>query len=178
MADKKLFFSFLRDKHTFRQCPQPRKGRAEGCKSSHNTLLHGAVRVFPTKQSTCSNSIQPSGNIGQSKATSSQLQSNKTTTMSSVTDVKGLLQVTELQLVNSYGLDTMALVFYDTACSNSWVADSLADRLDLHGKALRPTVKGFNTEKVVDTRVVEVTVKPRRHQDFESFTINSFLKSA
>ena len=89
VADNKLCFSCLRDKHEFRQCPQPRKCQAEGCNSSHNTLLHGAERVFPTKQSTNSNSIQPSGNIGRSKATSSQLQPNKTTTMSPVTDVKG-----------------------------------------------------------------------------------------
>ena len=80
VEDNKLCFSCLRDKHTFRQCPQPRKCRAEGCNSSHNTLLHGADRVFPTKQSTNSNNIQPSGNIGQSKATPSQLQPKKTTT--------------------------------------------------------------------------------------------------
>ena len=140
--------------------------------------MHGADRVFPTKQSTNPNTIQSSGNTGQSKATSSQLHPNKTTTMSSVTDVKGLLQVTELQLVNSSGLDTKALVLCDTACSNSWVAGSLADRLGLHGKALKLTVKGINTEEVVDTRVVEVTVKPREQQDFEPFTVNPFVKES
>ena len=98
--------------------------------------------------------------------------------MSSVTDVKGLLQVTELQLFNSSGLDTKALVLCDTACSNSCVAGSLADRLGLHGKALKLTVKGINTEEVVDTRVVEVTVKPREHQDFEPFTVNPFVKES
>ena len=98
--------------------------------------------------------------------------------MSSVTDVKGLLQVTELQLVNLSGLDTKALVLCDTACSNSWVAVSFADRLGLHGKALKLTVKGIKTEEVVDTRVVEVTVKPREHQDFESFTIIPFVKAS
>ena len=175
VADNKPCFSCLRDKHTFRQCPQPRKCRAEGCNSSHNTLLHGADRVFSTKQSTISNRTQPSGNLGHSKAASSQLQPNKTPTMSSVTDVKGLLQVTELQLVNSSGLDTKALVLCDTACSNSWVAGSLADRLGLHGKELKLTVKGINTEEVVDTRVVEVTVKPREHQDFKPFTIDPFV---
>ena len=178
VADNKLCFSCLRDKHTFRQCPQPRKCRAEGCNSSHNSLLHGADRVFPTKQSTNPNTIQSSGNTGQSKATTSQLPSSRTTTMSSVTDVKGLLQVMELQLVNSSGLDTKALVLCDTACSNSWVAGSLADRLGLHGKAQKLTVKGINTEKVVDTRIVEVTVKPREHQNFELFTINPFVKES
>ena len=178
VADNKLRFSCLRDKHTFRQCPQPRKCRAEVCNSSHNTLLHGADRVFSTKKSTSPNTIQSSVNIGQSKATTSQQPSNKTTTMSSVTDVKGLLQVTELQLFSSSGLDTKALVLCDTACSNSWVAGSLADRLGLHGKALKLTVKGINTEEVVDTRIVEVTVKPREHQDFEPFTINPFVKES
>ena len=84
----------------------------------------------------------------------------------------------ELQLVNSSGLDTRALVFCDTASSNSWVAGSLADRLSLHGKALKLTVKGINTEEVVDTRIVEVSVKAREHQDFEQFTINPFLKES
>ena len=178
VGDNILCFSSLRNKHTFRQCPQPRKCRAEGCNSSHNTLLHGADRVFPTKQSTNSNTIQPFGHLGQSKATTSQQPANKTTIMSSVTDVKGLLQVTELQLLNSSGVDTKVLVSCDTACSNSCVASSLADRLVLHGKALKLTVKGINTEEVVDTRVVEVTVKSREHQDFEPFTINSFVKES
>ena len=76
--------------------------------SSHNTLLHGADRVFPSKLSTIPNTIQLSDNTGQSKATTSLQPPNKTTTMSSVTYVKGLLQVTELQLVNPSGLDTKA----------------------------------------------------------------------
>ena len=96
--------------------------------------------------------------------------------MQSVTDVKRLLQVTELHLVNSTGLDTKALVLCDTACSKSWVAGSLTDRLGLHGKAQKLTVKGNNTEEVVDTRVVEVTVKRKQYQDFEPITINPFVK--
>ena len=54
----------------------------------------------------------------------------------------------------------------------------LAYRLGLHGKALKLTVKCFNTEEVVDTRIVEVTVKPKEHQDFEPFTINPFVKES
>ena len=140
--------------------------------------MHGADRVFPTKQSTISNTTKPSGNTRQSKANTGEQSSNKTTTISSVTDVKGFLQVTELQLVNSSGVDTKALVLCDTACSNSWVAGSLADRLSLHGKAPNLTVKGINTEELVDTRVVEVTVKPREHQDFEPFIISPFVKES
>ena len=144
LVDNKLCFSCLQDKRTFRQCPQPKNCRAKGCNSSHNTLLHGAHRAFPTKRSTSPNNFHPSDNTGQSKATTSHQPSNKTTTMSSVTDGNGLLQETELQLFNSSGLDTKALVLCDT--SNSWVAGSLADRLDLHGKAQKLTVKGINFE--------------------------------
>ena len=61
--------------------------------------------------------------------------SSKTTIMPTVCNVKGLLQVTELHLPNSLGKDTKALVLCDTACSNSWVSNSLAKRLGLHGTA-------------------------------------------
>ena len=40
--------------------------------------------------------------------------------LSSVSDLKGLLQVTELKLTNSSGTSTTALVLCDTACCNSW----------------------------------------------------------
>ena len=90
--------------------------------------------------------------------------------MSSVTDVMGLLQVTELRL------ETKTLFLFDTACSNSWMTGSLADRFVLDGKALKLTVKGINTEEAVVTIIVEVTVKPREHTYFEPFTINPFVK--
>ena len=86
--------------------------------------------------------------------------------------------MTELQLVSSSGLDTKALVLCDTACSNSCLAGSFADRLGLHGKALKLTVYGINAEEVINSRVVEVTVKPKEHQDFEPFTVNPFVKES
>ena len=101
---------------------------------------------------------------------------SKTTTLSSVRNAKGLLHVTELQLTGSSGKDTTALVLCDTACSNSWVSNDLANGLGLHGKALKPTVKGINTEEVVDTKLVELSVKPRKHQAFEPFKVSSYVK--
>ena len=83
--------------------------------------------------------------------------------------------MTELQLFYSSGSDTKTLVLC-TACSNSWVSGSHPDRHGLHDKALMLTVKGINTEKVVDNRIIEVTVKPRENQDFETFTINPLVK--
>ena len=51
------------------------------------------------------------------------------------------------------------------------MTSSLAGRLGLHDK-----VKGNNTKILVDTRVVEVTVKTREHPEFEPFTIKPFVK--
>ena len=131
VAEAKLCFSGLRDKHMFRQCPSPRKCKKDGCNSSHNTLLHGAERVFPAKPSTNNNIDTSKLNAGTSRPSTGQQQPSKTTTLSSVTDVKGLLQVTELKVTNSSGTSTTALVLCDTARSNSWVSDSLAARLGL-----------------------------------------------
>ena len=158
----------------FRQCPNPRKCRKDGCNSSHKTLLHGAERVYPSKFPSSNNSNSNAG-ANQSKLFSVQ-SSSKTTTLSSVSNVKDLLQVTELQLTSSSGKDTTALVLCDTACSNSWTSNDLANRLGLHGKALKLTVKGINTKEVVDTKLVELIVTPRDNQAFEPFKVRPYVK--
>ena len=76
----------------FRQCPSPSKCRTDGCNSSQNTLLHGAERIFPAKPSTNNNINTSKSNAGTSWPSTGQQQPSKTTTLSSVTDVKGLLQ--------------------------------------------------------------------------------------
>ena len=160
----------------FRQCPSPRKRRKDGCNSSHNTLLHGAERVFPAKPSTNNNIDISKSNAGTGRLSTGLQQLRKTTTLSSVTDVKDLLQVTELKLTNSSDTSTTALVLCDTACSNSWVSDSLAARLGLQGTALKLTVKGINTEELIDTKVVQLTVTPHKDQDFEAFTVRPYVR--
>ena len=74
VAEAKLCFSCLRDKHLFRQCPSPRKCRKDGCNSSHNTLLHGAERVFPAKPSTNNNFDTSKSNAGTSRPSTGQQQ--------------------------------------------------------------------------------------------------------
>ena len=96
--------------------------------------------------------------------------------MASVSNVKGLLQVTELQLTSSSGKDTTALVLCDTACSNSRVSNDLANRLDLNGTALKLTVKDINSEEVVDNKLVELIVTPRNNQAFEPFKVSPYVK--
>ena len=58
------------------------------------------------------------------------------------------------------------------------MAGILADRLGLHCKALKLSVRGINTEEVIETRIVEVTVRPREHQDFKPFITNAFVKES
>ena len=176
VAEAKLCFSCLRDKHMFRQCPSPRKCRKSGCNSSHKNLLHGVEMVFPAKSSTNNNINTSKSKAGTSRPSTGQQQPSKTATLSSVTDVKGLLQVTELKLTNSSGTSTTALVSCDTAWSNSWVSDSLAARLGLQGTALKFTVKGINTEEIIDTKVVQLTVTPHKDQDFEAFTVCPYVR--
>ena len=140
VVEAKLCFSCLREKDMFRQCPNLRKCRKDGCNSSHNTL-HRAERIYPSKSPSNNNSNSNAG-ANQSKLSGVQ-SSKKTSTLSSVSNVEGLFQLTELQLTSSFGKDTTALVLCDTACSKSWVSNDLANRLGLHGTALKQTVKGI-----------------------------------
>ena len=152
VAEAKLCFSCLRDKHMFRQCTSARKCGKDGCNSSHNTVLHGGERVSPAKPSKNNNINTSKSNAGTSRPTTGQQQPSRTTTLSSVTDVKGLLQVMVLKLTNSSGKKTTAFVLCDTACSISWLSDSLAARLGLQNIALKLTVKCINTEELIDTK--------------------------
>ena len=130
----------------FRQYTNPRKCRQNSCDSSHNTLLHGAERFYPSKSSsTDKNNSNFNAGASQRKPSSFQ-SSSQTTTFSSVINVKDLPQVTELQLTSSSGKNTMALLLSDTACSKSWVSNDLANRHDLHGGDLKLTVKSINTK--------------------------------
>ena len=102
--------------------------------------------------------------------------SSKITTLSSVIKMKGILQVTELRLKSSSGKYSTALVLCDTACSNSWVSYDLSNRLGLQGTALKLTVKGINTEEVLDTELVELIVTPRDNQAFEPLNVSPYVQ--
>ena len=91
-AESKLCFSCLNEGHSFRQCPQPKKCTKDGCSCSHNTLLHGSDRIFPQKNpSDAKNSQSKTTKVSQRQTGS------ESSGMPSVTDVKGLLQITEVE---------------------------------------------------------------------------------
>ena len=159
----------------FRQCPSSRKCRKDGCNSSHNTLHHRAESVYPSKSPSTNNNSNSNAGASQSKPSNVQ-SSSKTTTLSSVSNVKDLLHATESQLTSASGKDTTALVLCDTTRSNCWVSNDIANALGLHGTALKLTVKGINTEEVVDTKLAELTVTPRFNQALEPFKISPYVK--
>ena len=96
-AESKLCFSCLNEGHAFRQCSQPRKCSNEGCSSSHKNLLHGSERIFPQKTSGAENK---DNKITSSRSTkvSQKSTGSENSGMPSVSDVKSLLQITEVEL--------------------------------------------------------------------------------
>ena len=57
--------------------------------------------------------------------------------LTSITNVKGLLQVLEVDLLSPSDVRTRALVLCDTACSHSWISSELASRLQLKGTPIK-----------------------------------------
>ena len=157
VADNKLCFSCFNQNHTFRQCPQSRKCTKDGCGSSHNTFLHGADRIFAKKVTSVNkDKIETSGCIGTSM---NNERSEESSLMSSVADVKGLLQVTEVEL-HSNGKSEKVMAICDSACSHSWISANLATKLNVHGTPTKLTVHGINSNQVVDTQLVELKSTP------------------
>ena len=153
-AESKLCFFCLNDGHSFRQCPQPRKCTKEGCSSSHNTLLHGADRIFPQKSLGDAKTTQSSKTKINQKQTGSE-----SSGMPSVPDYKGLLQIAEVQ-VESLSSSVKVLALCDSACSHSWISRNLAHKLRVKGSATKFTVHGINSQQVVDTETVELKLTP------------------
>ena len=168
VAEHRLCFSCLNGSHQFRNCPNPRKCKQPGSTSTHNILLHGSERIF-----TKNNAKKPS----ETKSVTDPPQSTSLVTLNSgnictpnqdgnsssfpaVSDVKGLLQVKEVQLKGPTAKETKVLALCDPACSHSWIAASAAARLNLKGSPLKLTVCGINAKQDIDTLITDVTVKP------------------
>ena len=71
--------------------------------------------------------------------------------MPCVTIVKGLLQITEVSLQSSVQLGKKIFVFCKSACSNSWISEILARKLNVQGKPLKLTVHGIKSNQTIDT---------------------------
>ncbi len=178
VAENRLCFSCLNGKHTFRKCPKSRKCGKDGCKSSHNTLLHGAERVFPaTDKIQKLNQSSGSSNSPKPAASAAQDTAKQTSKLTSLTDVKGLLQVKLIDVVTPSGKSARALSLCDTGGSHSWMSHSLAERLDVAGTDIRLIVNGINTQKTVDTSMVTVTIHPLGDKTCDPFELSPYLSA-
>ena len=97
IAEHKLYFSCLNDEHSFCNCPNPRKCTKEGCTSSHNTLRHGAERIFPSRPKPA----EQSKSLNNSSESSTKNPHGSNSSLNSVTiasksDVKGLLHIVKM----------------------------------------------------------------------------------
>ena len=79
--------------------------------------------------------------------------------MPSVTDVKGLLQITEVGLT-SPSSSAKILGLCDSACSHSWISRRLADKLQVKVSATKLTVHRINSQQLIDTETVELRLTP------------------
>ena len=155
----------MNGKHSFRTCPNQRKCNCKGCRSTHNILLHGAERGFPASgPNKSADASQPNINSTKTSTTAvdntSTQGTNSTSGLTSITDVKGILEVLEVDLERQSQKCARALVLCDTACSHSWISRELAKRLHLRGTPFNLTMNGINTQETISTEAVQVKVTP------------------
>ena len=144
-------------------------------------MLYGAERVFPAsgeKKSTAGS--QPKVNSTKTSTTAvddaSTQGTSSTSQLTSITDVRGLLQVLEVDLEGHSQKCTRALVFCDTACSHSWISSELAKPLHLRGTPFKVTVNGINTQETINTEAVQVKVTPIEENTCSPFELLPYVK--
>ena len=168
VAESKLCFSCLQPDHSFRNCSRSLKCSKEGCNSSHNTLLHGADRVFPIRETT--------QETQKSKTHLKQSVTENASFSASATGVKGLLQISRLSVsAQERSVNTLALC--DSACSHSWISADLSKKLGLTGKPLRLTVSGINTQEIIDTTQVKIRIASCDKENDFALEIAPFVKN-
>ena len=112
-------------------------------------MLHGAERVFQPRATPKTSRNQVTSSCS---STTPNSQTRESSGVCSVTDMKGLLQITEVELHN--GTNSTK------SCSHSWISEKLATKLNLKGLPTKLTVHGINSQQVVDTEIVELKLTP------------------
>ena len=144
-------------------------------------MLHGADRIFPKnnlkKGSKANNAptTQPSSSVTIGGKNERPIQSSSSS-FPSVSDVKCLLQVKQVELISPTDEKTKVFALCDPACSHSWISSAAAERLKPKGKSLKLTVCGINTQQTIDTLVTDVTVKPIAENTCENFQVSPYIR--
>ena len=82
-----------------------------------------------------------------------------TSSISSATGMKGLLPIIEVE-VESANNNEKVVVLCDSACSHSWITETLAKKLDVQDSPTKITVHGINSHQTVETQIVELQLTP------------------
>ena len=97
--------------------------------------------------------------------------------LSFVTDVKGLLQITEVD-VYSTECPEPVLVLCDSNCSHFWISETLAEKLKLQGPPTTLTVRGINSQQTIHTQMVELKLIPVHSGDSRAtFSIKLYVRT-
>ena len=89
----------------------------------------------------------------------------------SQTDVKGLLQFLGVKLQSPSRTETV-LSLCDSACSQSWISETVAAKLLVQGAETKLTVHGINLQELVDTQMVQPKLIPVHSGDTKSSRFN------
>ena len=92
-------------------------------------------------------------------STTPNSQTGESSGVCSITDMKELLQITEVE-VHTGTNSTKVFALCDFAFSHSWISEKLATKLNLKGLPTKLTVHGINSQQVVGTEIVELKLTP------------------
>ena len=112
---------------------------------SHNTLLHGAERIFQHKLEVKQQSNDDKSRVKAKNDTRNH--GTEISRLSSVTDEKGLRQIPEVD-VSSTDCFERIFVLFDSACSYPWFSEKLTERLKLQVPPTTLTVRGIDSQYV------------------------------
>ena len=171
VAEQKLCFGCLNGNHSFRQCSRAKKCPKPECDSTHNVLLHGAVKVFPRKEKL---------NVSNKAGTNKSKENTNISTHAAVTDVHDI-ESSRLLPIATLGLSSdvtslLTLVLCDSPWTHSWVSSSLVNRLGLVGEPVNLSISGFNSTTVVETQRVKFTVSSEPKKSDFVFSLCAYIK--
>ena len=153
-VDNIFCFRCVNGVHRASECDKDIQFTSPDCRNprQHNTLLHGASRIFPLRQKKCSS---PKSN----NAASATVSSGSKSTCSYAAkdnDTRGLIPVV-LVNVSSRSRSADVLALGDTGSVNSWVSDRLAKTQSLTGPPAKVALSGIlSNQEVLNERVEDV----------------------
>ena len=138
----------------------------------HNTLLHGASRIFPLRKK---NSSPPKSNNAASASDSSGVKSTCSYAATDI-DTRGLIPVVLVNVSIRCGSAEL-LALCDTGSVHSWVSDRLAKTLSLTGPPAKVALSDILSNQEVIPECVEVVVSSLSADPRCSFDLKPFTKS-